>query len=96
MAEDNSTNPIYFTPSIINKKFNKNSNISVLNLNIRSLNQNFEKLEILLTQLNFNPDVIGVTETWITDNREFLYTLDGYDFIYRTFTGNAGGTGFFY
>ena len=49
MAEDNSTNPIYFTPSIINKKFNKNSNISVLNLNIRSLNQNFEKLEILLT-----------------------------------------------
>ena len=88
-------NQIYLKPSLINKSLNKKSNISFLNLNIRSLNKNFAKLEILLTKLNFNPDIIGITETWISENKPLTHTLNGYDFIYKKFTGDVGGTAFF-
>ena len=92
---NNPYNKIYLKPSLINKSLNNKSNISFLNLNIRSLNKNFGKLEILLTKLNFNPDIIGITETWISENKPLAHTLSGYDFIPNKFTGDVGGTAFF-
>ena len=49
------------------KKFN-NKIFSMLHLNVRSLNKNFESLKELLTTINFEFKVICLTETWYTDD----------------------------
>ena len=44
------------------KKFNDKT-FSLLNLNVRSINKNFESLKELLTTIKFEFKVIGLTET---------------------------------
>lgn len=86
----------YFTAYDINKLASKFHNgFSLLNLNIRSLNKNFDKIESLLHQSKFNPDIICVTETWINNKRPFLHTLAGYTFINKPCPGKVGGVGVF-
>ena len=85
----------YLSPSDIKHNHYKKHNLSFLSVNIRSLNKNFSKLEILLKLLNFNPDVISVAETWINDKKPPLYSLDGYKFIYKACVDRVGGVGFF-
>lgn len=72
-----------------------NFSFSVLYLNIRSLNANFNKLHNLLASMKVKPDVIGVSETWITNNRPFIHQLEGYNFISEKSPSNSGGVGFF-
>ena len=67
--------------------------LSVLSINIRRLNKNFIKLELLLDQLKFKPDIISVGETWINHKKTFLYSLKGYNFIDEPC--KAGGVAFF-
>lgn len=70
--------------------------LSFLNLNIRSLNKNLSKLEILLNQLNFSPTIIFVSETWLNHKKPFLFSLQGYNFIDRPCVEkNGGGVGIF-
>ena len=89
------SNVAYINPSRVLMQFDCNNKFSTLTINIRSLNKNFFKLEILLRELNFNPSVIIVNETWVTSNRPFLYHLNGYDFINTPSNSRAGGTGVF-
>ena len=72
-----------------------NNNLSFLNINIRSLNKNLDKLELLLDELKFDPDIIGVTETWINETRPLLFSLDNYNFVNEPSPGRVGGVGFF-
>ena len=54
----------YINAYDINKLASKCKNgFSLLNLNIRSLNKYFDKLESLIHQSKFNPDIICVVET---------------------------------
>ena len=46
----------------------KNDKFSLLHTNICSLQGNFEKLEMLLRDLEYQFDVIALTETWNNDN----------------------------
>ena len=55
-----------------------------LAINIRSIANinNFSRLEALLASLNFKPDLISLTETWIKLIHSGPYkNLDGYNFI---------------
>ena len=56
---------------------------SVLHLNVRSLNQDFESLKKLLTTIKFEFKVICHTETWCTDDprNETLFNLENYTSI---------------
>ena len=47
----------------VNKKINKEKYL-ILCVNIRSINENFEKLEILIESLYIKPSVIVCTEAW--------------------------------
>lgn len=85
----------FIDPASVKNCFSYNNNFTVMNLNIRSLNANFNKLEILVNQLNFNPSIICVTETWLTQNKPVLYSLDNYNFINKPGCNKAGGTGLF-
>ena len=64
------TNTTYFTPETLKAMIKENNDISfsVLHLNIRSLNKNFESLENLLVEINFCFKVICITESWRSDD----------------------------
>ena len=64
------------------KKIN-NKTFSMLHLNGRSLNKNFESLKELLTTIKFEFKVICFTETWCTDDprNETLFNLENYTSI---------------
>ena len=67
--------------------------------NISSLSANFEKLELLLYELNFKFDIIVLTETWNSETRKHLFNpglLLGY-LQYEGLTGNSmkSGCGFY-
>lgn len=50
--------------------------------NIRSINKNFDELQILLSQFDSNFDLIALSETWRICNHE-NFKLEGYDTLYN-------------
>ena len=53
--------------------------ISCLNVNIRSLSAHFVELEAFLLCSELKPSIIGVTGTWLQEERQAkLYKLPGY------------------
>ena len=65
-----------------------------LELNIRSLvnNANFSKLGLLISFMTYKPDIISVSETWITllSSGPFVNLL-GYKFVYNSRLYSKGG-----
>ena len=60
-------------------KKNQGLKISVLNVNIRSLNAHFDELTSYLRDMNIQPTVIALTETWLEDYHDIeQFTLPGY------------------
>lgn len=94
----------YFSPhSFTEMKNNLSKNdiensLSIFHNNIRSLNCNLENLQShLLDELDFHFDLIGVTETRIT-NSNFegnIPNIPGYNFEYVPTPLSAGGVGMF-
>ena len=74
------------------KKFN-DKNFSVLYLNVRSLNKNFESLKELLITIYFEFKVICLTERWCTDDQrnETLFNLENYTSINQVRKHGRGG-----
>ena len=64
----------------------RNHSICSMHLNIRSLPDKFDKLKLLLSQLdnvNVNIDFILICETHLTESNHDLFHLPGYNFISR-------------
>ena len=79
-------------------KYDINHSFSIFHNNIRSLNRNLENLQShLLEELDFHFDVIGVTETKITNSNleGFIPSIPGYNFEYVSTPLSAGGVGMF-
>ena len=68
---------------------------SIMFVNIRSINHNFCFIEELINCIKIKPAIIGVSETWLTNDRPFVHTLPGYNFVHYPSPSNAGGVGFF-
>ena len=61
-------------------------NLSLIHVNIRSMNSNFEKLHDLLLNCSNSFNMICVTETWSTDNdikNNSNFYLPNFDFIHQ-------------
>ena len=87
----------YFTPSqFISAKFEKNS-FSALHINIVSLSAHIDDLKTLLGCLEHPFDIIGISETKIKHNAEFLSNINipGYTFEYTPTKSHFGGTGIY-
>ena len=70
---------------------------SLLHVNARSLNKNFESLESLLFTLNnFKFSIIGVTETWLHNTSPSIFNLHNYNLIRRDREEQRGGGVAFY
>ena len=72
-------------------KFGNKNSISVVNMNIISLNANLYKVEEFLNLVEGLPDVICVCETWLTSIRPFIGKLEGYEFVNRISSSNQSG-----
>lgn len=66
--------------------------LTVLHVNIRSINKNYEKLLILLNNINFKPHIIACTETWNIDC-PYYFNIDTYNLHYNdSHINKADGT----
>ena len=88
-------NKEYIDPTKVKEQIISTNSFSFLNINIRSINKNFDKLQILINQLNIEPTVICVTKTWLHENKPLLSKLEGYNFIGKPSGKFAGGSGIF-
>ena len=77
--------------NIINKK----CKFSLLCMNIRSLNANFDKLNELLTNYDILPDIIAISETKLKLLQVYNAKLSGYQFYHKGTTTRWGGVGLF-
>ena len=76
---------------IINNNNISNENFSIMNLNIRSISKNLDKLELSLHNINHNFSCIGLTETWLTENNLDLFSLKNYTHISNIRKKKTGG-----
>ena len=73
--------------------FSETSNLSILHINIRSLQKHINSLQEFLSNLNFFPDIIAITETRIKDQPAINIDIPGYKFFFAKSFDNAGGVG---
>ena len=65
---------------------------SLIHLNIRSINKHFEELRLLLDDpIRKKFSIIGLTETWLSNDLSLPFALDGYDFVVNNRQIRAGG-----
>ena len=81
--------------SIIAKKID--NDITIMSLNISSLPKHFNDLSTTLSLLNYNPDIIGLSETKITPKVNPYYNpyLDNYNFYQTQSSTKCGSVGVF-
>ena len=82
---------IFSIDDFINFDIPKNS-LSILTVNIRSMRRNFTKLQAFLAlRLKQSLDIICITETWLNENIDNCFYLEGFNkySIYRN--KNGGG-----
>ena len=65
----------------LSAKFKHDTNISILNINARSLIKHFNELNGILNEFSVSFDVINVVETWLNEDLQSLVNLDGYTLI---------------
>ena len=63
-------NTPYILPEELQKFLghDKDENVSILNLNIRSINKKFENFKMFLSNLNFSYRIICFSDTWLNDS----------------------------
>ena len=61
----------------------KGSLFNVLQVNIRSLNCNFQQLEYYIYNSRCLYDIIVCTECWLSDEKDFFNNLIGYKYFVR-------------
>ena len=77
----------YFTEMEFNNYFTTPDNISLFNLNIRSLHKNVVNLQ----GININFSVLSFTETWLTEYNIYLHIFTGYSHVYYLRDKRRGG-----
>ena len=85
----------YYNIEKFNKaKFKKDKYLSFLHLNIASLQAHIDELKILLQLLNFEFDVIGISETKLIKNEEPVIniSLPNYTYVHTPSEAQKGGT----
>ena len=72
------------------KKLNKKT-FSLMHLNIRSVPKHFDDFLVYLKTIKLVPSVIGLSETWLTEQNSDLYSIDDYNFVSKNRTNKRGG-----
>ena len=82
----------YFDIDKYNKlAFHDTNKINILHINSRSLPKNIDNIIAFLTTLSTTPDILAVTETWLSNNNKQLHQLPGYHSYHLVRTNRAHG-----
>ena len=65
--------------------------LTLFHLNVRSLKNKFDDFYKYLGSLKINFSLIGISETWLTDNSANLYDISGYKFLNVNRKNKVGG-----
>ena len=68
-------------PSDLNQYITDDLNLSFLNINIRSLSKNYSKLVAFLSQIKHKIKILVITETFLKDHENKLYSIKGYNHV---------------
>ena len=88
----------YDTDQLNSLKHDLSSSFGLFHVNIASLNKHIDDLKLILSSLNYNFDIIGITEHKILKDSlpSNNIIIPGYnDFIFEPTETNCGGTGFY-
>ena len=66
-------------------------NLSLFHCNIRSANSNSGDLSMYLASLNHNFDIIGLSETWLSEKCHSIDGFSAYDHLHKYRDGKRGG-----
>ena len=86
----------YLSPSEANNKLKSftSETFSILHLNIRSMNKNFEAFREFYESLDINFSIICFSETWANDSnfdKNSLFQIEGYNPIHQIRKNRKGG-----
>ena len=81
----------------LSSQFNNDKHLKIINYNIRSFFRNIDCFLSFFATLEYSPDIIVLTETWLhEDNKEFA-KLEGYEAIHTIReNGRSGGVSMYY
>ena len=84
---------LYFTEEQFKQKFSATGigQFSLIHFNCRSLASNFIKLKESITTLEFKFDVIALSESWLSDNDNDIFCIEGYDILSCSRLNKKGG-----
>ena len=68
----------YYDINTYNKLFDPNTKLNILHINSRSLPRNIDNIVAFLNSLITPPDILVVTETWLSDRNKDFFQLPGY------------------
>ena len=69
--------------------------INIIHVNARSLNKNYDQLTTLMQTLPKLPDVICISETWLTPLTAPFNVIEGFNCFYTHRPGGCGGAAIF-
>ena len=82
----------YYDQDSFNNKFLSTSFSSAfLHLNIRSIPRNLNKLKAYLSMMKIEFSIIGISESWLTEDSKDAYYINGYNNIHLCRKNKRGG-----
>ncbi len=88
LASKTLSNCKYYLPSEVSLTTN---NIKLIHCNARSLKSKFDKFLTLLTSLSCQFDILGISETWLSDNIMSDFNIPGYNIVFNNRQNSRGG-----
>ena len=87
----------YFTLPELSSLQSSPSDFSILHTNVRSLSLHLDELVSLSAHTNLNPDAIGVSEIWHSNDNPISSNVDipGYTLFKSSSTSQNGGVGLY-
>lgn len=79
------------TKTSSDKKCNGEKELIVLLLNIRSIRNKLNELEIFIDSIKKKPNIIIITESWLRDNETQFFNLKNYQSVTNCRTNQRGG-----
>ncbi|XP_069189276.1 uncharacterized protein [Procambarus clarkii] len=93
----NDLNCRYFAAHDLNNVLTHNHNISVINLNVRSLGKHFDDVSALIEAIDNKFSFIILTETWLKEDTIQLFNMPNYSAIHNCRQlQRGGGTALYY
>ena len=72
---------------------NSDTDLSLLNFNIRSIGAIFDTFNCFTNLLNKKIDILSFSESWLKESNKNLYTIEGYDALHNVQCDSRRGGG---